>query len=72
MENKPLFDFSWPYKVDFTQLENLEIECFPAKVLYRSFFTFLRLPEIVVFSFLTILAANTGIEIKNGTNAQKN
>lgn len=66
MENKPLFDFSWPYRVDFSELANLEIDCFPAKVLYKSFFAMLNLPSVIVFSFIHLLSS--GVESKHKYN----
>lgn len=47
----------WP-KVSFSELENLEVEEGMVKIFYKSFFVFLRLPEIVVASFLTLLTEN--------------
>lgn len=56
---KTFFVDTFPNKIDFDYLENLEIEYYPAKVLYKSFFTFLNIPKIIVFSFIHLLLAKT-------------
>lgn len=67
MNSKALIKDSWPYKVDFEEIEKLEIDYYPAKILYKSLFSFFRLPSIVLLSFLTILTANIGVKLKNST-----
>lgn len=44
----------WP-KINFSELENLEVEEGIVKIFYKSFFVVLRMPEIVMRSFFTLL-----------------
>lgn len=53
------FFSEWP-QVSFDELENLEIEGRWVKMFYKSFFTFLRLPEIVVKSFWLLFTVPEG------------
>ena len=58
MENyqKPFIE-EWP-RICLRELEDLEIEGKTTRMIYKSFFVFLRLPEIVVTSFVTLLTEN--------------
>lgn len=49
----PFID-KWP-KISFDELENLEVEGSTTRLMYRSFFKVLRLPETIVRAFLTVL-----------------
>lgn len=49
----PLID-EWP-RINFEELENLEVEEGIIKIFYKSFFVVLRAPEIVIRSFFTLL-----------------
>lgn len=44
----------WP-RINFSELENLEVEEGLVRIFYKSFFVVLRMPEIVMRSFFTIL-----------------
>lgn len=44
----------WP-KINFAELENLEVEEGIVKIFYKSFFVVLRMPEIILRSFATLL-----------------
>lgn len=54
--DKPFIE-EWP-KISFRELEDLEVEGDTLRLMYKSFFVFLRLPEIVVTSFITLLKQN--------------
>ena len=54
---------SWPNKIDFDYLENLEVEYYPAKVIYKSFFTMLNMPRVIASSLIHLLSSDT--ETKN-------
>lgn len=56
---KRIYKDEFPAKIDFDYLENLEIEYYPAKVFYKSFFAFLNIPKIIIDSFRYLLTSET-------------
>lgn len=44
----------WP-RITFSELESLEVEEGIVKIFYKSFFVVLRMPEIILRSFTTLL-----------------
>jgi len=53
MPQKPLIE-EWPV-ISFKEFENYEIENETIRYAYKSFFVFMRLPEIILTSFVTLL-----------------
>ena len=70
MTNKTLIESNWPYKIDFEEIEDLEIEYYPAKIIYKSFFSCLHLPGLVLGSFIEVLFTRVNMDIDSNQTAQ--
>lgn len=49
----------FPAKINFEYIENIKVDYYPARILYKSFFAFLNIPKIVVSSFTNLLTYET-------------
>lgn len=61
----PFIENDWPYKISFDEINNMQIECCAAKVLYKIFLSLIRLPELLTHSFLDVLIYDVEQELMN-------
>ena len=64
MTNKILLENKWPNNINLEELRLRELDYNPAKAMQKSIFSFLKLPSLILLSFITIITSGNAQSAK--------